>query len=201
MKDRTMSSLNFDDFVISVPLVCQSCGNILGNGHKPGFPCSGQYTSVISIPISTDYESQTQPLALHDCAAILIRARSTGRYLIQQRGPNTPNRQGQWDITAVGRIEEGETPLDAALRELQEEMGATPPMFIIREVPWIRNEIAVRRSYCFLAECAQEFDAEPPDAGIVSDWRWMDDTDIREIREHQVTRAFIAEFDYLTGSP
>jgi len=49
-------------------------------------------------------------------AGILLQARSTGRVLFLQ------NTRGVWE-TPGGKIERGETPAQAALRELFEEVG------------------------------------------------------------------------------
>lgn len=49
-------------------------------------------------------------------AGILLFARSTGRCLLLQRP------DGRWEAPG-GRLEPGETPLEAALEELQEETG------------------------------------------------------------------------------
>lgn len=43
--------------------------------------------------------------------------------LFQQRSMNVDNNAGKWDVSAGGHINQGETVLDAAVRELNEELG------------------------------------------------------------------------------
>lgn len=45
--------------------------------------------------------------------------------LLQRRADQVKNWPGYWDISAAGHVSLGETPLDAALREAQEEIGIT----------------------------------------------------------------------------
>ena len=45
--------------------------------------------------------------------------------LLQRRSPNKESNPGLWDISSAGHIEHGAKPMDAALRELHEELGIT----------------------------------------------------------------------------
>ena len=49
--------------------------------------------------------------------------------LLQRRSDQVKNWPGYWDISAAGHVSLGETPLDAALREAQEEIGITLDIF------------------------------------------------------------------------
>ena len=46
-----------------------------------------------------------------------------GRLLLQRRSDSSPNYPGHWEMSAGGHIDEGETPEQAARRELSEELG------------------------------------------------------------------------------
>lgn len=46
-----------------------------------------------------------------------------GEFLLQKRSSNVPNYPGCWDASAGGHIDQGETPEQAAYRELSEELG------------------------------------------------------------------------------
>lgn len=46
-----------------------------------------------------------------------------GRILLQKRDPNMVAWPGRWDSSAAGHVDEGETPEQAACRELYEEIG------------------------------------------------------------------------------
>lgn len=57
------------------------------------------------------------------CSVWLLRR--DGRLLIQKRSMSKPNFPGKWCCSAGGCIRHGETPLEGALRETQEELGLT----------------------------------------------------------------------------
>lgn len=57
------------------------------------------------------------------CDVWLINKR--GEVLIQRRSLQKPNWPGRWCCSAGGCVQHGETPLEAALRETQEELGIT----------------------------------------------------------------------------
>lgn len=46
-----------------------------------------------------------------------------GRYILQKRSMNKKNYPGYWSCTACGSAIKGETPEEAMIREMQEEMG------------------------------------------------------------------------------
>lgn len=48
---------------------------------------------------------------------------SRGEILLQLRAKNKDSHPGQWDISAAGHVDTGETPMKAAIRELNEEIG------------------------------------------------------------------------------
>lgn len=48
---------------------------------------------------------------------------TTTEIMLQKRSLNKPNRPGWYHISAGGHINVGETPIDAAVREVEEEMG------------------------------------------------------------------------------
>ena len=49
--------------------------------------------------------------------------RGKGEVLLQKRSKNVEHWPGRWDISAAGHIPTGETPEQAAIRELEEETG------------------------------------------------------------------------------
>ncbi len=64
--------------------------------------------------------------ALHATAHVWVaRERESGRFdlLLQKRSQDKDSYPGCYDISAAGHIESGGNPLDAALRELEEELG------------------------------------------------------------------------------
>ena len=70
---------------------------------------------------------------------------SRGRFLLQQRAENKSFRPGEWDIH-MGHAMTGETSLEAACRELEEELGVgfTPEQMIhVARTVWKQNNSLV----------------------------------------------------------
>ena len=61
---------------------------------------------------------------------------SEGDIMLQKRSASKDTFPGLWDISVAGHISAGETPLQGALREINEEIGldVTPDM-LFHEVP------------------------------------------------------------------
>ena len=47
----------------------------------------------------------------------------SGKVLLQKRAPEKDTFPGLWDVSVAGHVHAGETPLEAALREVKEEIG------------------------------------------------------------------------------
>src|SRR5580700_3959092 len=60
----------------------------------------------------------------HGAAHVWILNRK-GQILIQRRSPKKENWPNLWDVSVAGHISAGEAPVEAALREAQEELGVT----------------------------------------------------------------------------
>lgn len=71
---------------------------------------------------------------LHGASHVWItRAGDTGlEVLLQRRASDKPTWPGLFDISAAGHIDYGETPLDAAVREVSEEIGVEVDTISIR---------------------------------------------------------------------
>jgi len=70
-------------------------------------------------------------------AGLLLMAKDTGRVLLLQRSINDPNdpAAGRWEAPG-GRLEAGETPLVAARREWEEEVGQRLPSSVAVHTDW-----------------------------------------------------------------
>jgi len=66
--------------------------------------------------------------------AAAVITRNDGRFLLGQRGPDTFY-PGYWEFPG-GKVEPGETPHDAIVRELREELGIE----VLAATPWIVRE-------------------------------------------------------------
>lgn len=69
----------------------------------------------------------------HAAVALVVVANEAGEgaLLLTRRAPRLNAHAGQWALPG-GRLDKGETPIDAALREMHEEVGLDiPPRHVI----------------------------------------------------------------------
>ena len=59
----------------------------------------------------------------HRIVGVMVHDSKRDLYLLQKIAPNPYYNSGKWNLTATGHVDEGETYLRAAKRELHEEMG------------------------------------------------------------------------------
>lgn len=95
-------------------------------------------------------------------AGFLLTAEDTGRVLLMLRSLDSSS-PATWD-TPGGQIDEGETPREAALRELDEETGYTGGVYIHG------GEFQRKRYLLILASVPEEFDIDVSDEHIDAGW-------------------------------
>lgn len=82
-----------------------------------------EVTAWSTLPVSTVSKADDAPIA----AGLAVRALDTGRILMLQRALDGKDPAGGcWEMPG-GKIDEGEMPLDAAVREWREEVGRRTP--------------------------------------------------------------------------
>lgn len=59
----------------------------------------------------------------HRVAGVMVEDTQKNKYLLQKIAPNPYYSGGKWNISATGHVDNGESYLEAATRELCEEMG------------------------------------------------------------------------------
>ena len=62
------------------------------------------------------------PTKIHREVAIVV-FNNKSEVLLQQRSFKKSHDPGEWKLTAAGHVGKGEDPKDAAIRELEEELG------------------------------------------------------------------------------
>ena len=102
-------------------------------------------------PASEALDKQFFKEGRHICGASHVwmwRRRGDGlEILLQRRADDKPTWPGYVDISAAGHINEGESPIEAALREAQEEIGVSLDkekltlLFVSRKQPPVYKEI------------------------------------------------------------
>lgn len=113
------------------------------------------------------------------------------------RGPRARSYRGTWDMSASGQLHPGEDPLEGAVREYKEEMGAMPvPLVVLRTLTWVAPPPGSKNSRftAYLAETEEEYFPEPPDKGVVANWGWYTQTEMVKLDLHPV---FAQEIPYL----
>lgn len=60
---------------------------------------------------------------------------SAGKLYLQKRSPTKDQHPNHWDSSAAGHTAPGETPLEAAKRELREELGLTADLVKVLDLP------------------------------------------------------------------
>ena len=105
----------------------------------------------------------------HRAAHILVLDQS-GRVFVQRRAWWKECQPGLWDTSAAGHVDAGETYVDAASRELMEELGIGPAQPLR---PLCRLEASAQTGQEFVEVFLALTDQEPtPDPHEIIDHRW-----------------------------
>jgi 8-oxo-dGTP pyrophosphatase MutT (NUDIX family) len=76
----------------------------------------------------------------HGCATIVVRSVDGSRVYVHRRTDTKDVFPGLYDCTAGGVIDAGETPDEAAARELREELGATTPVTFLFRTTYVDEQ-------------------------------------------------------------
>ena len=68
-----------------------------------------------------------------------------GRILLQRRSPRKENNPALWDVSAAGHLSAGETSIDAAIREVHEELGLRLRADELRFMTTLRESCVLNR--------------------------------------------------------
>lgn len=135
---------------------------------------------------------------------IMIKNKA-GQYLIQKRNMNMLNYPGYWDNSAAGHVDEGETPEEAAYRELDEEVGIKD--VILTKVAEYYSEYPIpgglpdSRCYSFLyvGECEVRTEKVVFDSREVAEVKWVSQKEIKKIiQAEQASDGLMSAFTQLT---
>jgi 8-oxo-dGTP pyrophosphatase MutT (NUDIX family) len=126
--------------------------------------------------------------------SVAIYARKGGRVLVIQH-----RRLGTW-LPIGGELEAGETPLEAAVRELREETGLAgelaplegsadgePPGFLGYE-EHLAGSKGLHMNFVFVADVAGDAEVVPNDE--YSEWRWIDAGELAGLQSPLNVREF-----------
>ena len=101
-------------------------------------------------------ECHGNPALVHRAAHVLVFNRA-GELLLQKRSPHKDIQPGKWDTSVGGHLDPGENYLEAAVREMHEELGLSglPLTFLYHSK--IRNEIESENIATYLTCCDGPF--------------------------------------------
>ncbi len=119
----------------------------------------------------------------------LIYLERDHKYLMMYRGrkPHDPN-AGKW-IGIGGKIEEGETPEECAIRETREETGITLDSVDFRGIVFFINT-KYETEYMYLYTSTEFDEADPTDCDE-GDLRWIDIDEIGSLSLWEGDRIFL----------
>ena len=154
--------------------------------------------SLRSQPIlaSQAHQPGTQPVLLGIVCVWLYRRTPGGiEVLFQKRSPYVSRNQNKWDTSGGGHIDFGEDLLDAAARELHEEVGATADKSKLQFL-FTRND-GHRVASVFLYDYTDQPNSEADfhfDDQEVSEVRWVPLSDLPEFWCENAKRSLATDF-------
>ena len=115
-------------------------------------------------------ECRGDPRLVHRAVHVLV-FNHQGELLLQKRPVTKDIQPGKWDTSVGGHLDQGETFLAAAKREMQEELGLSGVPLTFLYPSKIRNEIESENIETFLAVTDQIVTPAPDEVDEVQYWR------------------------------
>lgn len=109
------------------------------------------------------------PSLVHRVAHVLVFS-SDGRLLLQKRAASKDIQPGRWDTSVGGHLDIGESYLQAAYREMAEELGLTEVPLTYLYPSQIRNQIESENIATFLAYSEGPFCFNPTEVSEIRFW-------------------------------
>lgn len=111
-------------------------------------------------------ECHGNPALIHQAVHLLVFNRC-GELFLQKRAKNKDVQPGKWDSSVGGHMQPGETPLQAVLRETDEELGlrGTPVHFVYQYLWRNTRESELIRTYIAISDGPFVLQASEIDAG------------------------------------
>ena len=70
-----------------------------------------------------------------------------GHLLMQQRSINKDSNPGKWDVSAAGHVSSGQTSIEAAIREVSEELGIEIDEKELKYILTYKNSRQIKENY------------------------------------------------------
>lgn len=114
-------------------------------------------------------ECHGNPELVHRAAHVLLFD-SNGQLLLQKRADTKDIQPGKWDTSVGGHLDPGEDYKQAAVRELEEELGLTSLPLTFLYYTKIRNDIESENVATYLAVSDDEIFFSPHEISDVAFW-------------------------------
>ncbi len=114
--------------------------------------------------------------------------------LLFQRGPKARSEQGKWE-SAGGAMEQGETPEEAAIREVKEETGLNTVG--LKQLFEIENPDGEWKVYMFTCQVIGEPQILEPE--ICSDYQWVSKDELSEMELTTYSRADFVKLGWIAA--
>jgi len=113
------------------------------------------------------------PSLMHRVSHVLVFD-SKDRLILQKRSPNKDVQPGKWDTSVGGHLGAGETPLEAAEREMREELGITdvPLKFIYQYI--MKNDLESESVFTYYCRYEGEVAFDPLEISSVKRWTFSE---------------------------
>ncbi|HPQ82229.1 MAG: NUDIX domain-containing protein [Candidatus Saccharibacteria bacterium] len=126
----------------------------------------------------------------HRVTGVMVKDSRRGKYLLQKIAPNPYYNGGKWNVTSTGHVDDGESYVDAAAREAEEEMGIVGLNLVEFDAYRAekeayrtgRNRMYKRHYKIFLAEANSDNLVVSPDESEVEEVVWMSGDELTRIR-------------------
>ena len=127
------------------------------------------------IALAPRSECHGNPTLVHRTSHVVVMHPDGERMLLQKRSSQKDIQPGKWDTAVGGHLMPGESFLDAARREMAEELGIpqeTPLRFLFDSK--IRNEIESENTKVYLAVFAGPFNFPEEEIDEVKFWSFQE---------------------------
>ena len=127
---------------------------------------------------------------MHRAIHILL-FNSRGELFLQKRSMSKDESPGLWDSSAAGHVDSGESYLDCAIREIEEELGIVPDQplqYLFHQTPETKNGMEHSHIYRFQYDGPLKLQASEIDEGC---WISVDEMDRRTNEDDPVLTGVV----------
>jgi 16S rRNA (adenine1518-N6/adenine1519-N6)-dimethyltransferase len=112
----------------------------------------------------------------------VVLINSDKHILLQQRAWNKDSEPGKWDTSCAGHVDPGEASLEAAERELSEELGLKG--VVLEEILCLEASVCTGYEFINVFLCRENSKVSPDPEEII-DWRWCSSEELQSwMEEH-----------------